>query len=203
MPERISNLVNRLGRTIHCLQFAEGLNPAQWEALRFIGRANRYSRTPSALADYLRTTKGTASQTIKCLESKGLIERAPNTIDRRGVLLNITEEGRSILCRDPLKCLESAAGCLGTEVEAANRILTGLIGRLEESSAQRAFGVCEDCTHFCKNAAAADVALGDLTVENGKSCGKGSTNAGDHKCGLTGENLSTAESSQICVNYRR
>lgn len=193
MPERISNLVNRLGRTIHCLQFAEGLNPAQWEALRFIGRANRYSRTPSALADYLRTTKGTASQTVKCLEAKGLIERAPNATDRRGVLLNITEAGRATLCRDPLRCLERATDCLGDELETANRILSSLIGRLEERNAQRAFGICEECTHFCKNAAAAeaDGAPSDCAV--GEAA---------HKCGLTGENLSDLESYQICVNYR-
>lgn len=191
MPERISNLVNRLGRTIHCLQFAEGLNPAQWEALRFIDRANRYSRTPSALADYLRTTKGTASQTIKCLESKGMIERAPNKIDRRGVLLNITETGRAILGRDPLRCLESASDCLGEELETANRLIARLIGRIEETSAQRAFGICGDCTHFCKNAAEADAVQTD--------CASGKQS---HKCGLTGENLSQVESGQICVNYR-
>lgn len=58
---RIVELVNRLGRAVHCMQFARGLNPAQWEALRFVVRANRYSRTPSALAGFLGTTKGTAS----------------------------------------------------------------------------------------------------------------------------------------------
>lgn len=187
MPEPISILVNRLGRTIHCLQFAEGLNPAQWEALRFVDRANRFSRTPSALADYLRTTKGTASQTVKSLEAKGLIERAPNETDRRGVLLNLTDHGRAILRRDPLRCLEKASDCLGDELDTANRLLASLIGRLEETSAQRAFGICEDCTHFCKNmAAATDCDKKDVA----------------HQCGLTGESLSETERSQICVNHR-
>ena len=77
MPDKIANLINRLGRSIHCRQFAQGLNPAQWESLRFLARANRYSRTPSALAEYLRTTKGTASQTLKSLESKGYVRRVP------------------------------------------------------------------------------------------------------------------------------
>ncbi len=30
------------------------VNPAQWEALRFVARAERFSRTPAALAEYRR-----------------------------------------------------------------------------------------------------------------------------------------------------
>jgi DNA-binding MarR family transcriptional regulator len=58
-----ASLVDRLARAVHCLQYAEGLNPAQWVALRYLGCANRYSRTPTGLAEFLATTKGTASQT--------------------------------------------------------------------------------------------------------------------------------------------
>ena len=59
-PEAIANAVNRLCRIAHSLQFAHGLNPAQWDALRYIARANKYSTTPGNLAEYLGTTKGTA-----------------------------------------------------------------------------------------------------------------------------------------------
>ena len=61
---RIAALVDRLGRMAHGMQYASGLNPAQWEALRFIARANRYSRSPGAIARYLGTTRGTVSQTL-------------------------------------------------------------------------------------------------------------------------------------------
>ena len=47
----------------------------------------------------------------------------------------------------------------------------------------RAFGLCEECTHFCKNAAA-------------------SADGGPHKCGLTGDPLSVADTGKICVNHR-
>ncbi len=38
---RAVELLDRMSRIAHGLQFALGLNPAQWEALRFLARANR------------------------------------------------------------------------------------------------------------------------------------------------------------------
>jgi len=183
MPAKITNLINRLGRTIHCLQFALGLNPAQWEALRFLARANRYSRTPSALAAYLQTTKGTASQTLKSLESKGYVRRVAVPEDRRAVRIDVTDNGHAVLRRDPLQCLEASAAALGDDLEPARRVLWRLTSTLERANGGRAFGLCEECTHFCKNAAA-------------------SADGGPHKCGLIGDPLSVADSGKICVNHR-
>lgn len=184
--ERVTDLVNRLGRGVHCLQYADGLNPAQWEALRYISRANRYSRNPSALAAYLKITKGTASQTIKALEAKGLVGRQPHCTDRRAVHLEITKEGVAALDRDPLRLLEDSLRTLAGEspdnLEPARTLLCQLIERVEDASGKRGFGTCEACTHFCRNLA-----------EN-NTCGP-------HQCGLTGEPLSRTEAQQICVDY--
>ena len=180
--QRLADLVNRLGRGVHCLQFADGLNPAQWDALRYIGRANRYSRNPSALASYLKTTKGTASQTIKALEAKGLVTRQPHCTDGRAVHLVVTEDGDAALERDPLKNLEAAIRELGTGIDTAKQVLCQLIDGVEDASGKRGFGVCEDCTHFCRNMLPKD------------SCGP-------HMCGLTQEPLSTSEAIQICVDH--
>ncbi len=183
MATRVTGLINRLGRTLHCLQFAEGLNPAQWEALRYFGRANRRSRTPSALADYLGTTKGTVSQTIKALEAKGLVVRVPHDRDRRAVLLEITPGGKEILCRDPMKRLERLAGDQIDELPAARDFLQRLVVGLNDGEAGGAFGVCKECTHFCKNAAERD-------------------GEPQHRCGLTGDPLSKDDSAKICVNHQ-
>ena len=184
MPDRIANIINRLGRTIHALQFAEGLNPAQWDALRYLARANRYSRTPTALAEYLRTTKGTASQTLGSLESKGLITKVPDRKDRRVVLLDVTPAGIDILRRDPLMQLSRSAARLGDDLDRANAFLENLAAGLETAAGVKGFGLCKDCTHFCKNAVEAP-------------------GQGPHRCGLTGDGLAAAESAQICVNYER
>lgn len=182
MSDKIANLINRLGRSIHCRQFAQGLNPAQWEALRFLSRANRYSRTPSALAEYLRTTKGTASQTLKSLESKGYVRRVAVPADRRAVRIDITDAGYVVLRRDPLQCLETSAAELGEDLDTVSRFLGRLAVTLERTNG-KAFGLCSECTFFCKNDNAA-------------------AEGGPHKCGLHEEPLSAVDSTKICVSHR-
>lgn len=181
---RATGLIDRLGRTMHCLQFAEGLNPAQWTTLRYLKRANRYSRTPTALADYLGATKGTVSQTIKCLEDKGLVGRAAHSRDRRAVLLELTSEADVALARDPLKCIELAAASQPHELKKANDFLDRLLGCLTgRAEADNKFGVCGNCRHFGK--------------EGAETAAKG-----PHQCGLTAEPLSVPDSEKICVNYK-
>ena len=177
--DRMTSLVDRLGRAVHCLQFADGLNPAQWAALRYLGRANRYSRTPTAISDYLGTTRGTMSQTIKALEAKGLIGRETSGRDRRAVLLRLTGAGEAALENDPLHCVASVAGVLGDEMDEASRFLDRVVDCLQAKSGGLSYGVCTDCTHFCRNSFAEDV----------------------HRCGLTGDPLSVEDSTKICVNY--
>ncbi len=177
--DRMTSLVDRLGRAVHCLQFADGLNPAQWAALRYLGRANRYSRTPTAISDYLGTTRGTMSQTIKALEAKGLIGRETSGRDRRAVLLRLTGAGEAALENDPLHCVASVAGVLGDEMDEASRFLDRVVDCLQAKSGGLSYGVCTDCTHFCRNSFAEDV----------------------HRCGLIGDPLSVEDSTKICVNY--
>src|SRR5258708_19226642 len=57
------------------------LSPAQWMALRFFARANSFSRTPSAFAEFQATTRGTASQAIKALEAGGDLVRQRSEAD--------------------------------------------------------------------------------------------------------------------------
>src|SRR5688572_9564232 len=100
---RVSDLLERIGRLLRSARHRnERLNPAQWEALRYLGRANRYSRTPTALTHYLGATKGTVSQTVIALERKGLLRRATDPRDRRGIRLRLTARGRANLEHDPM-----------------------------------------------------------------------------------------------------
>lgn len=188
MPERhaelptagqIAELLDRLGRATHALQFVNGLNPAQWEALRFLGRANRYSRSPSSLSDYLGTTKGTTSQTLRALESKGHVTRCRDCHDRRGVSLELTESGRALLESDPMREIERAVdGLSGTCAESLAKGVSQVLERIRSRCRQGVFGVCEQCSHL--------VASGESTTT---------------QCGLTGEVLSKEESRQLCVNF--
>ena len=93
-------LIGRLDRLARSGVNVAGLNPAQWEALRYLSRANRFSRTPAALADYAGST-----QTLIALEQKGLASRQASRRDGRSVELALTRRGEAVLRDDPLRRL--------------------------------------------------------------------------------------------------
>ncbi|WP_245593541.1 MarR family winged helix-turn-helix transcriptional regulator [Azospirillum halopraeferens] len=121
-------------RTTASLAFTEGLNPAQWAALRYFAGANPSARSVVAFARYHGTTKGTASQTIAALLKKGLLERHKGERDRRTISLVLTDEGRGLLAHDPLNELAAAVGTLGEHdhramAAALDQILRTLLAR--------------------------------------------------------------------------
>ena len=63
------------------LQYCHGLNPAQWDSLRFVGQANRFSRTPGALAILPRHHQGDGEPDAECAGEEGLSE--PSSRPRR------------------------------------------------------------------------------------------------------------------------
>lgn len=180
---RIAELADRLGRITHGLQYAEGLNPAQWEALRFIARANRNSCSPGALADFLGITKGTTSQTLIALESKGFISRCRSVTDRRSVDICITDLGRDLMGRDPLcRVREASNGLSEEEGSTLATAMERLIRGLQRAQGLPEFGACVTCEHFCSDCDDTDVEL---------KC----------RCALSGELLDCDEQVKICVNF--
>lgn len=73
------------------------LQPVQLSALMYLARCNRYSNTPLGVTDYLGLTKGTVSQSLKLLETKGLIVRKQDDRDKRSVHLQLTESANTLL----------------------------------------------------------------------------------------------------------
>src|SRR3954465_8598597 len=93
-----------------------GLRDRQWMALRFLGRANRFSRTPSALAGFIGATRATASQIVKTLEGKSFLVRRPSHEDKRSVVLHVTRLREKCLNQhDPIIHVLNAVTALGTE----------------------------------------------------------------------------------------
>ncbi len=177
----IAEMVLQLGRAA-CCENSAGLNAAQWSALRYFSRANRFSRTVSAFAAFHHTTKGTASQTVKSLVSRGLLTRTPSQRDGRSATVALTEAGRAFLRQDPFEALVDAVARLtrrqrGDMAEALGSMLEDLAcGR-----GKRRFGRCTGCSFLCY--------------------------ADDRErrppfaCGLAGEFLQSEETRQICVNF--
>jgi len=177
----ISELVDRVGRIVHAIQFANGLNPAQWEALRFLSRANSYSRSPGALAEFLGSTKGTVSQTLIALEAKGYIVRNRSETDRRSINIELTEEGHDLVGQDPLAVIERAvSGLAAADREIFGRSMESLIKNLQRERGQAEFGVCGECVHNQSDG------------EFGQNC----------HCLLRDEVLAFDELAQICLDFQ-
>ncbi len=177
--DKLTDLLDRLGRMTRCLQFAHGLNPAQWESLRFIARANCFSRTPGALATFLGTTKGTASQTVIALENKGCLRRLRDGTDKRVSRLEITDVGKAMLARDPLRCVDNAAAELPVELNDALRQALGLLAdQLECANGWCKLGVCGKCGNMVRRD-------GDGAVQ----------------CGLKDVMVPGHETDRLCVSF--
>ncbi len=173
-------ILDRLERLARADEQSGGLNPAQWEALRYLARANRFSRTPAALADYLGSTRGTVSRTLIALEDKGFVEKQPSPTDGRSIHLALTRLAEQALERDPVLTLardiEAALGAeSGSFAAALRRTLVGAVAR----NGGRPFGACFDCRYFRRNARPDERA--------------------PHHCALLNEALSQRDSEAICV----
>ena len=145
----IAELVLRLGCIASGEGLVEGLTPVQWTVLRYFARANRFSRTPSAFAAFHGTTRGTASQTIKNLETQGYLTRLRSKADGRSVRLDLTEKARAILVNDLFEALVRAADALpaGVRGHFANG-LQRMLGQVASERGKPPFGTCASCKHL-------------------------------------------------------
>lgn len=176
----VAHLIDRLDRLARSGEAVGELNPAQWEALRFVARANRFSRTPAALAEYLGSTRGTVSQTLIALEQKGHVTREPSPRDRRSIMLELTPMGAQTMRRDPILALAAdIEGAAPNQLEAVIEVLRTALHAMITRNGGRAFGACYTCRHFRKN-------------------GSSDRNT-PHHCALLDEPLSDADSRAICV----
>ena len=177
-----AHLIDRLDRLARSGAAMGGINPAQWEALRFLARANRFSRTPAALAEYLGSTRGTVSQTLIALEQKGFIERRRSPRDGRSIDLALTRQGRKAIEGDPILDLAETIAAIGPEARVLAEMLRTTVQTLITRNGGKAFGACHTCRHFRRNVG---------------SPGK------PHHCALLDEALSDRDSRGICVEQER
>ncbi len=179
----LAELLAQVGRAAYCISADEDLTPAQWMALRYLSRANRFSRTVSAFADYHATTRGTASQTVKRLIEQGFLTRTPSARDGRSVRLELTKKGRGALLDDPLEALVRSVGGIPRRTRAD---MTRRLERVQEDLTRERggclFGTCPSCRYLEVDSSGAD---------------------GEHteSCCLFDEPLQSEELEQICVNF--
>jgi DNA-binding MarR family transcriptional regulator len=143
----IRELINRLARLDGASGWEGDLNPTQRAVLVYLGRANRFSRSPSHVAEYLGTTRGTISQSFKSLLQKGYVSEFRSTQDKRTISFSLTPKGDDIArARGGLE--HSLSDLADTKKNALVATLTDLLQRFVQHNDGRAFGVCNTCLHF-------------------------------------------------------
>jgi DNA-binding MarR family transcriptional regulator len=175
---QVAELVLQLGRTAYADCASGGLTQAQWMALRFFARANRFSRSISAYADFHATTRGTASQTVKSLVNQGYLTRQRSDRDGRSSRFDLTEQACRKMADDPLDGVVRAARRLSPE-QCAGTVdgLRQMLRCLVEEKGRPGVGVCALCGHL----------------------GKGEDTA--YQCKLMREPLETRETEELCVRF--
>jgi DNA-binding MarR family transcriptional regulator len=182
-PLVLLELVERLGNLMRTELRKSGadetLQPVHLQALIYLSKANRYSNTPQALADYLGLTKGTVSQTLLLLDRRGLIERFEDDIDRRVVRLRLSAAGDRLLyeTQPALPWQNATRNISPNRIRNAVSALREALMTLQEDNEGSTFGVCQSCTW----------------------CQKLSQRI--YRCGRMGDRLSGPETRRICRIY--
>ena len=172
----VADLVLQLGRAAYADCTAGGLTQAQWMALRFFARANRFSRNVSGFADFHATTRGTASQTVKSLVEQGYLQRTRSDKDGRSARFDLTARADEKLADDPMDDLVRAVGALGDrQKEQAAESLQQIMMNLAKGRGGRMLGACTLCGHL---------QTGDT-----------------FRCRLMQESLDASELEQLCVRF--
>lgn len=175
---RLRDLLERIGALLRQdVRLSAGLEPVQVQVLLYLARCNRYSNGPVAVAEFLGTTKGTVSQTIRLLERQGLVQRSTLASDKRRVQLRLSPAGRTLLRQLESPELAAAASALGPDSAHLEALLEQLLRAMQHQSGQRTFGLCHTCRFFQAGAAS------------------------QYRCGLTGEPLSAADAQRICREH--
>jgi MarR family transcriptional regulator, negative regulator of the multidrug operon emrRAB len=183
-PLVLLELVERLGNLMRTEMRKAGadetLQPVHLHALIYLSKANRYSNTPQALADYLGLTKGTVSQTLLLLDRRGLIERFEDDIDRRVVRLRLSSAGEQLLAESqPALARQKATRNISpNRIRNATSALREALVTLQQDNEGTVFGSCSSCAH----------------------CQKLSQRI--YRCGQMGDRLSGPETRKLCRVYQ-
>lgn len=179
--KRTVALLERIGRLLTTEAHAEGLLPVQWETLRYLARANRFSQNAAALTAYLGLTKGTVSQTLGTLENKGLLKKTVEQQDRRSKRLSLTAKGKRLLKRDPIAATSAVLADLSESGRhQLARSLEAILSARLAAQERQPFGQCRDCQYFAPQHA----------------------EGAPHYCLLLDEKLSAGDADSICYEQQ-
>ncbi|TKZ17501.1 winged helix-turn-helix transcriptional regulator [Shimia litoralis] len=155
---QIRELINRLARLDAASGWAGNLNPTQRSVLGYLARANQFSRSPSHVSDYLGTTRGTTTQSLKSLLQKGYVKEQRSELDKRVISYALTPKGQDIA--GSAVPMEDALNALGSnERDALQSALLSTLRNALAKNGGREFGLCKTCIHHREKGGAPYCAL--------------------------------------------
>lgn len=165
--QKIRALMNRLARLDSASSWSGDLNPVQRSALEYLRDANRFSRSPSHVAEFLGTTRGTMSQTLKALLRKGLVAEIRSEVDKRSISYTLTQTGLAMLKEDSV----IAVALKNLKDQDVVDLEGGLRQTLQQAlklNNGKSFGQCKSCRYHeaAKGAAFCQLLSLPISVED-------------------------------------
>jgi DNA-binding MarR family transcriptional regulator len=140
--DRIGGISRRLRRMLNETLSDFGLSEGEWKALNHLQLDGPpYRQSPGRLAKWAELSSGAMTNRIDRLEQAGLVRRVPDPDDRRGVLVELTDEGRqawddSVSAQAQKESLIAAA-LSENEKRELNALLRRLMIELEKREADK------------------------------------------------------------------
>jgi DNA-binding MarR family transcriptional regulator len=129
---RISRLARELEARLEPVYREHGLEPGWHDVLATLRRTGPpYRLRPSEFSGALMLTSSGTTKRLDRLEQAGLITRAPDPEDRRGVVITLTGEGRALIDAVTEAHLENERRLLGALSEAERVRLADLLRKLQ------------------------------------------------------------------------
>jgi DNA-binding MarR family transcriptional regulator len=194
MADEVSNKLlgglNRIGLAMRSAAWGDatesGLTPTQSQILAFIAARTAQNPRSGDAADALGITPQTASVAIAALVAKGLVQKVPDTSDRRASSLKLTRQGEvaaRVAAQWPDFLLAAVQELEPTERQLFLRILTKMIRRLQTDGQIVPQRLCVTCVHFQPNA-------------------HPNNPAGPHHCGYVDAPLAETDLRLDCAEHR-
>ena len=128
---RISRLSREIERRLEPVYAASGLEPGWYDVLATLRRAGPpYRVRPTDFAATLMLTSSGTTKRLDRLEAAGYVTRERDPSDRRGVLIALTPQGRSLVDNAADKHMANESRILSGLSAAEQRQLAGLLRKL-------------------------------------------------------------------------
>jgi DNA-binding MarR family transcriptional regulator len=128
---RVSRLARHLDRARRAVFAAHDMESWEFDVLTALRRAGPpYELSPGRLLRATLVTSGTMTNRIDRLESAGLVRRSPDPQDKRGVLVRLTDAGRTHVDAAFDELVDRERDLLGSLTDDDRRTLAGLLRSL-------------------------------------------------------------------------